>query len=106
LEKDLNKAVSPKHWLLRGERLQRIGCVIHISSNKNLILKAEKTPRIGDKVVNEHLKSVGTVFDVFGPTSSPYVAVKPNSEKTYHLVNHVLYTIPSTPKMKRRRKRR
>jgi len=86
--------------------LQRIGCVLHISSNKNLILKAEKTPRIGDKVVNEHLKSVGTVFDVFGPTSSPYVAVKPNSEKTHHLMNHVLYAIPSTPKKKRRRKRR
>jgi rRNA processing protein Gar1 len=86
--------------------LQRIGCVLHISSNKNLILKAEKTPRIGDKVVNEHLKSVGTVFDVFGPTSSPYVAVKPNSEKTQNLVNHVLYAIPSTPKKKRRRKRR
>jgi len=106
LEKDLNKAASPKHWLLRGEKLQRIGCVLHISSNKNLILKAEKTPRIGDKVVNEHLKSVGTVFDVFGPTSSPYVAVKPNSEKTHNLVNHVLYATPSTPKMKRRRKRR
>ncbi len=106
LEKDLNKADSANHWLLRGERLQRIGCVLHVSANKNLILKAEKTPRIGDKVVNEHLKSVGTVFDVFGPTSSPYVAVKPNSEKTHNLVNHILYTIPSTPKIKRRRKKR
>jgi rRNA processing protein Gar1 len=80
--------------------------VLHVSSNKNLILKAEKTPRIGDKVVNQHLKPVGTVFDVFGSTSSPYVAVKPNSEKTHHLINQVLYTIPSAPKTKRRRKRR
>jgi len=85
--------------------LQRIGFVVHISSNKNLILKAQNLPRIGDKVVDKHLKPVGTVFDVFGPTSSPYVAVKPNVGETHHFVNHVLYAIPS-PKMKIRRKRK
>ena len=85
--------------------MQRIGHVLHVSSSKKLILKAENLPRIGNKVVNKHLKPVGTVFDVFGPTSSPYVAVKPNIEEPHHLANHVLYAVPS-PKMKRRRKRR
>jgi len=84
--------------------LQRIGSVLHVSSNKNLILKAENLPRIGDKVVDEHLKSVGTILDVFGPTSSPYVTVKTNAGEPHHLVNHILYAVPS-PKMKRRRKR-
>jgi rRNA processing protein Gar1 len=28
------------------------------------------------KVANENLKNVGIVFNVFDPTSSPYVAVK------------------------------
>jgi len=55
-------------------------------------------------VVDEHLKSVGTVLDVFGPTSSPYVTVKPNAGEPHHLANHILYAVPS-PRMKRRRKR-
>lgn len=84
--------------------MQRIGSVLHVSSNKNLILKVENLPRIGDKVVDEHLKSVGTVLDVFGPTSSPYVTVKPNAGEPHHLANHILYAVPS-PRMKRRRKR-
>ncbi|UCE16075.1 MAG: H/ACA RNA-protein complex protein Gar1 [Candidatus Bathyarchaeota archaeon] len=84
--------------------MQRIGHVLHISSSKNLILKAENLPRIGDKVVNKQLKPVGTIFDVFGPTSSPYVAVKPNVGEPHHLVNHVLYAIPSSKKKRRRKK--
>jgi len=83
--------------------LHRIGCVLHVSSNKNVILKAENLPRIGDKVVDERLKPVGTVFDIFGPTSAPYVAVKPNLEDAHHLVNRVLYAIPSSKAGKRRR---
>jgi len=85
--------------------LQRIGHVLHVSSNKKLILKSENLPRIGDEVVDKHLGPVGTVFDVFGPTSSPYVAVKPNIEEPHHFVNQVLYAVPSHG-MKRRRKRK
>jgi len=85
--------------------LQRIGYVLHVGSSRNLILKAESLPRIGDKVVDKNLRAVGTVFDLFGPTSSPYVAVKPNAGEPNHLLNHVLYAVPSS-NMKRRRKRR
>lgn len=78
--------------------------MLHVSSSKNLILKAEKPPRINDKVVDENLKSVGTVFDVFGPVSSPYVAVKPGVEEPQRFVNRVLYVFPSpTRRWKRRR---
>jgi len=70
-----------------------------------MILKAENIPRIGDEVANEKLKPVGTVFDVFGPTSSPYVAVKPHIQSPEQLVNHVLYAIPSKAVRKKRRKR-
>jgi RNA-binding protein len=89
---------------VRGKRvLNRIGHVLHVSNTKNMILKAENIPRIGDKVANEKLRPVGTVFDVFGPTSSPYVAVKPISQNPEQLVNQVLYAVPS--KSGRRRKR-
>ncbi|KPV62490.1 MAG: H/ACA RNA-protein complex component Gar1 [Candidatus Bathyarchaeota archaeon BA1] len=84
--------------------MQRIGCVLHISSNRHLIVKAENLPRIGDLVVDEHLKPVGMVFDIFGPTTSPYVAVKPDIEGVYRLVNHILYSVPPPkPKVEKRR---
>jgi len=78
--------------------------VLHISSSKNLILKAEKLPRINDKVVDENLKSVGTVFDIFGPVSSPYVAVKPNVDEPQRFVNHILYVFPSVKRKGKKRK--
>jgi rRNA processing protein Gar1 len=91
---------------VRGKKvLHRIGHVLHVSNTKNMIIKAENIPRIGDKVANEKLKPVGTVFDVFGPTSSPYVAVKPHIQSPEQLVNHVLYVIPSTAGRRKRKKR-
>jgi len=85
--------------------LQRIGYVLHISSSGNAILKAEKLPRIGDKVVDEKMKPMGTVFDIFGPVSSPYVSVKANIEDPDRLIDCVLYSFPSSKPGKRRRKR-
>jgi len=91
---------------VRGKRvLHRIGYVLHVSNTKNMILKAENIPRIGDSVANEKLKPVGTVFDVFGPISSPYVAVKPNIKSPEQLVNQVLYVVPSKDERIKRKKR-
>ena len=83
--------------------MHRIGQVLHVSKTKNLILKAENIPRIGDKVSNEKLESVGTVFDVFGPTSSPYVAVKPHIQNTKQFVNQILYVVPFEDGEKKRK---
>ena len=86
--------------------LHRIGNVLHVSTTKNLILKSENIPRIGDKTVNEKLTPVGTVFDVFGPTSSSYVAIKPYTENSEQFVNQVLYATPSKGGVKNRRNRK
>lgn len=91
---------------MRGKGvLNRIGYVLHVSATRNIIIKAENIPRIGDKVANENLKPVGMVFDVFGPTSSPYVAVKPHVQSPEQLVNHVLYVIPSKAARKKRKRK-
>jgi RNA-binding protein len=91
---------------VRGkEVLNRIGYILHLSNAKNMILKAENIPRIGDRVTDENLKPVGTVFDVFGPISSPYVAVKPQIRSPEQLVNQVLYVIPSRDRTKKRKNR-
>ena len=86
--------------------MQRIGCVVHISSNGNIILKADNVPRIGDQAIDENLKAVGTVFDVFGPVSSPYVAVRPSADDAERFVQHILYANPSRHGMRKRRRRR
>jgi RNA-binding protein len=87
---------------LRGdsERLKRLGRVIHVSASRNLVLKAETVPRIGDKVVDENLKTVGSVFDIIGPVSSPYVSVKSTTSEPQRFVKDTLYTIPSVTKRK------
>ena len=57
----------------------RVGTVLHLSrSSGNLILKAENEPRIGDPVLDSEGKKMGRVFDIFGPLSSPYLAVQPS----------------------------
>jgi rRNA processing protein Gar1 len=84
--------------------LQRIGHVLHVSTSKNLILKTKKIPRIGDRVVDETYHSVGTVFEVFGPTSSPYVAVRPSRRDPQQLVDQVLYAVSSRRRKKKREK--
>lgn len=75
--------------------MQRLGLVLHISPSKNIILKIEEPPKIGDTVVDENLRIVGRVFDIFGPVASPYVAVRPAIQKPENLVRHKLYVIPS-----------
>ena len=56
--------------------LQRIGRVLHVTSNRNIIVKTEgKIPRLGEKVVDENLDVIGEVFDIIGPVSSPYISV-------------------------------
>ena len=71
-----------------------------------MILKAESLPRIRDRVVDEKLEPVGTVFDIFGPVSSPYVSVKTEMDDLHRLVNRVLYSIPSSKSRKMKRRRR
>ncbi len=83
--------------------MQRLGHVLHVSSSRNLILKAEGIPKVGEKVVDADLKSVGTVFDVFGPVSSPYAAVKPTISEAQHLIGNTLYAIPNRGRKEKRK---
>jgi len=81
--------------------------VLHATPSRSIVVKAEKTPRIGERVVNEKLQQVGTVFDIFGPVSAPYVAVKTTLENPNILTNQLLYVIPSPKQgIKRKEKRK
>jgi RNA-binding protein len=81
--------------------LQRLGQALHLSSSRNLIIKVEHTPQIGEVVVDEEIRPVGKVLDIFGPVSSPYAAIKPTIREPEKLLNKTFYVIPS----KRRREK-
>ena len=58
-------------------------------------MKVEHVPKIGDTVVDENLKPVGKVFDILGPASSPYVAIRSIVREPEKIVNRPVYLIPS-----------
>jgi len=73
--------------------LKRLGKILHLSKSRSLILKFESDaiPRLGSQVLDGKLKQVGVVYDVFGPTSSPYIAVKPTIPEPSNYVGKILY---------------
>ncbi len=75
--------------------MQRLGLVLHISPSRNMIMKVENVPRIGEIVVDESLKPVGKVFDILGPVSSPYVSIRSTARDPEKMVNRPVYVIPS-----------
>lgn len=85
--------------------MQRIGIVLHVSSSGNMILKAENLPHIGDQVTDENLKRIGTVFDIFGPVSAPYAAVRPSIDEPTRFINHIIYAVPSSQPRREKRRR-
>ena len=75
--------------------MQRLGRVINVTPSQNLVVKTEKAPKIGSFVVDESLKTVGKVFDVIGPVTSPYAVVTPTVRESEKLTNKQLYLLSS-----------
>ena len=81
--------------------MQRLGRVVNVTPSQNAIIKTEKAPGIGSSVVDETLQTVGKVFDVIGPVTSPYAVMKPTVREPGRLMNKQLYLLP--PKKERSR---
>jgi RNA-binding protein len=75
--------------------LQRLGKVLHVTPSQNIVVKIGKTPKIGSAVVDEKLRTVGKIFDVIGPVSSPYVVLKPAIKEPEKLTSKQLYLLLS-----------
>jgi rRNA processing protein Gar1 len=74
--------------------LRRLGKPLHLTPSNNLILKPEYQPRVGETVVDNQLKSIGIVTDIFGPVKTPYITIKPTIPNPKQFLNHILYTLP------------
>ncbi|MBS7656649.1 MAG: Gar1/Naf1 family protein [Candidatus Bathyarchaeia archaeon] len=85
--------------------MKRIGRVVHISPSGKAVIKAEKTPRIGVTVMDKKNRQVGKIFDVIGPTVSPYVLVDVKTGDHQSIVGSFLYFMPLSKQKKRSGKR-
>ena len=85
--------------------MRRIGQVLHISPGGKAVVKAETTPRIGETAFDEKNRQVGKIFDIIGPTVSPYVEVSLSVEDSQSVVGGFLY-VPSSQNQKRWSKKR
>jgi len=82
--------------------LQRLGKVLDVTPSQNIVVKTEKTPKIGSAVVDANLKVVGKIFDVMGPVSSPYAVVKPAIKEPKKLADKQLYLLLSKKERSKR----
>ena len=71
--------------------IKRLGKVLHLSKSGRLVLRSQDRARLGAKVVDQDLKVIGTVFDVFGPIKNPYISVKASVSSPARLVGRLLY---------------
>ncbi|MCK4885145.1 H/ACA RNA-protein complex protein Gar1 [Candidatus Bathyarchaeota archaeon] len=79
-----------------------MGIVLSVTPSQNIITKSDKIPKIGIDVVDEGLKVVGKIFDIIGPTSSPYIVVRPKITDPQRLIGKKLYMILSRKKRRKR----
>lgn len=56
--------------------LRRVGKVLHLSKDGNLVVRAEGEAAIGTTAYDAKLRPVGVVSDIIGPTRAPYLLVK------------------------------
>jgi RNA-binding protein len=73
--------------------LQRLGRVLNVTPSQNIVVKTERTPKIGLTVVDENLKVVGKIFDIIGPVASPYAVIKPAVKEPERIANKQLYIL-------------
>lgn len=89
--------------------MKQLGKISHISNRGRVILKSNQTPSFGLPVFTENKKKFGKVYDVFGPTKSPYISVKIFAKSSKNLENRVgdiLYISSKKIEKRGRRKRR
>ena len=82
--------------------LQRLGRVLSVTPSQNMVVKTSEAPKTGSTVVDENLKTIGRVFDVIGPVSSPYVVIKPEIKNPERLADTQLYVLLSKNRSKSR----
>lgn len=56
--------------------MRRLGIVQHRFGDLLIVRDGKQTPAIGSVVVTNTMKRIGTIREIFGPVSRPYISVK------------------------------
>ncbi|MFQ5888026.1 MAG: Gar1/Naf1 family protein [Candidatus Hydrothermarchaeales archaeon] len=87
--------------------MRPLGKITRFTKSGGILLRSIEIPSLYSTVVTKDLKKVGTVRDVFGPYSKPYILIKPmrkfEPKDLSSLKNETLYESRER-KSKRRRK--
>ena len=86
--------------------VNKLGRVLHVSGGRKLILRTNFRVKTGEKVLNEELKSIGKIIDVFGPAKNPYVSVQPIVADIENFVGTALYIVEKKGKIRNGQKKR
>jgi len=72
------KRKSGKRGSKDQKKLRKLGEILGVSSQKNLIVRiqSQNIPRVNSKVFDRKRRKIGFVFDIIGPVSAPYAVVK------------------------------
>lgn len=71
--------------------MKKLGVVLHKAKSGNLVLKTTEFFKPSLTVYDDEGKKVGFVIETFGPVNSPYVLVKPTTDRVRKLLGKTLY---------------
>ena len=71
--------------------MKKLGQVLHQAKSGNLSVQAEIFLKPSIPVFDVSGKKIGFVVETFGPVSSPYVSVKPTTDRVRKLIGEQLY---------------
>lgn len=69
---------------------------MHQARSGNLIVRSESFLKPSVPVYDEYGKKVGYVIETFGPISSPYISVRPTTDRVKKLIGAQLYLLKGT----------
>ena len=63
-------------------KLRKIGRVSHVSKSGFVVAIADpkNLPKVGSEVYTRKMEKIGFVYDIIGPTKSPFILIKPKRE--------------------------
>jgi len=89
----------------RYDSLTKLGKGLHKSEvTGNIIVKIKEPVQPGSIVVDEKLRKIGTVIEVFGPVASPYASIKPINRADPAVANRLLYVFKNQPSSVKRKR--
>jgi RNA-binding protein len=76
------------------KKLRKIGSPAHVSRSGFIVVPVEpdNLPEIGSEVLTTKAEKIGNIYDIIGPTKSPFALIKPKKENLNVIIDE-LYVV-------------